>query len=227
MLGILGRKLGMTQVFTTDGELIPVTVIDVRPNLVVQKKTVATDGYDAVQLGYEDVKASRVNKPAAGHVAKANGSVKKYLREIRGVTMHEFEVGSEVTGSIFEAGDFVDVTGTSKGKGFSGAVKRNNQSLGPKTHGSGYHRGIGSLATGGRTIARIYKGRIMAGQMGNVKTTNRNLEIIKVNDVDNYILIKGNVPGPKRGLVIIKTTTKRIKHKEPVQLVDYAAAKED
>lgn len=227
MKGILGRKLGMTQVFTTDGELIPVTVIDVRPNLVVQKKTVATDGYDAVQLGYEDQKKSRITKPKAGHAAKANGVVKKYLREIRGVAMQEFEVGSEVTGAIFAAGDLVDVTGTSKGKGYSGAIKRNNQSLGPKTHGSGYHRGVGSLTTGGRTLARIAKGRIMAGQMGHVKTTNRNLEVIKVDEQDNYMLIKGNIPGPKRGLVIVKTTTKKIKHKEPVQLVDYSANKED
>lgn len=227
MKGIIGRKLGMTQVFTVEGELIPVSVVDVTPNVVMQKKTLVTDGYDAVQLGYQDKKVSRITKPAAGHAQKADTVAKQYLREIRGTALHEFEVGNAIDGSIFVAGDLVDVTGTSKGKGYAGAIKRNNQKLGPKSHGSGYHRGVGSLTTGGRTLARIAKGRVMAGQMGNVKVTNRNLEIVKIDTNYHYLLIKGNIPGPKRGVVVIKTTTKKIKHKTPVELVDYAVSKED
>lgn len=226
MKGILGRKLGMTQVFTADGELIPVTVIDVKANVVMQKKTVETDGYDAVQLGYVDVKEARATKASVGHAAKANTAPKRFIREIRGTEMIDLEVGSEVTGDIFGAGDLVDVTGTSKGKGYAGPIKRHNQKTGPKSHGSGSHRTIGSLATNGRTNARINKGRNMPGHMGHVKTTNRNLEIIKVDTENNYILVKGNVPGPKRGLVVVKTTTKRIKQKTAVTLLDYTAAKE-
>lgn len=226
MKGILGRKLGMTQVFTTDGTLIPVTVIDVKANVVMQKKTIETDGYEAVQLGYEDVKESRSNKAQLGHAAKVNAAPKRFLKEVVGSGLNEFEVGSEVNADIFASGDLVDVTGISKGKGYAGAIKRHNQKTGPKSHGSGYHRGIGSLATGGRTPSKIAKGTHMPGQMGNVQRTNRNLEIIKVDVENNYVLVKGNVPGPKKGLVMIKTTTKRVKQKEAVELVDYTAAKE-
>lgn len=219
MKGILGRKLGMTQVFTTDGKLIPVTVIEATPNVVMQKKTVENDGYEAVQLGFEDIKESRANKAVKGHAAKANTSPKRFIREIKG--MNELEVGAEVKVDIFSAGDKVDVTGVSKGKGFSGTIVRNNATIGPKSHGSGHHRHIGSLATIGRNNGVINKGTAMAGQEGVYTTTNQNLEVIKV-DVDaNYILVKGNVPGPKRGLVVVKTTVKAIKNVNGKELLSY------
>lgn len=219
MKGILGRKLGMTQVFTTDGKLIPVTVIEATPNVVMQKKTVENDGYEAVQLGFEDIKESRANKAVKGHAAKANTSPKRFIREIKG--MNELEVGAEVKVDIFSAGDKVDVTGVSKGKGFSGTIVRNNATIGPKSHGSGHHRHIGSLATIGRNNGVINKGTAMAGQEGVYTTTNQNLEVIKV-DVDaNYILVKGNVPGPKRGLVVVKTTVKAIKNVNSKELLSY------
>ncbi len=227
MKGILGRKVGMTQVFTEDGILVPVTVIEVLPNTVLQKKTVQTDGYDAVQLGTVDKKVQRASKPELGHVKKANSNPKKFVSEVRGNDLFEFEVGQEIKADIFAAGDMIDVTGTSKGKGFTGAIVRNNQHLGPASHGSGHHRGIGSLATIGRNNGIINKGRIMAGQHGGFTTTNRNLEVVKVDADKNVMLVKGNVPGPKRGYVIVKTTTKRIKSKPALTLVDLTAAKED
>lgn len=226
MKGILGRKLGMTQVFTTDGKLIPVSVVEVEPNVVLQKKTVETDGYDAVQLGVGDVKKQRANKSEIAHAAKANAEPKKFVKEVIGEEMMNFNVGDVVAADLFAAGEFVDVTGISRGRGYTGAIVRNNQSLGPKAHGSGYHRGIGSLATGGLNPARIKKGRIMAGQMGGDTTTNQHLEIIKVDTDKNYLLIKGNVPGPRRGYVVIKLTNKRVKSKDPVEIVDFAV-KED
>lgn len=212
----------MTQVFTTDGKLIPVTVIGATPNVVMQKKTIETDGYEAVQLGFEDVKEQRATKANKGHAAKAETAPKKHLREVRGNGMSEFEVGTEIKVDLFAAGDVVDVTGISKGKGYSGAVKINNQALGPKSHGSRFHRSAGSIATGG-TVGRVAKGTIMAGQYGGYTTTNRNLEIISIDTDNNLILVKGNVPGPKRGLVLVKTTTKAKKHVDPVQLVDFSA----
>ena len=222
MKAILGKKLGMTQVFTTDGKLIPVTVIGATPNVVMQKKTIETDGYEAVQLGFEDVKEHRTTKANIGHAAKADTTAKKYLREVRGTGMSEYEIGAEVKVDLFAAGDVVDVTGISKGKGYSGAVKINNQALGPKSHGSRFHRSAGSIATGG-TVGRVAKGTIMAGQYGGYTTTNRNLEIISVDTDNNLILVKGNVPGPKRGLVFVKTTTKAVKQKAPVEIVNYAS----
>lgn len=227
MKGLLGRKVGMTQVFSEAGALIPVTVIEVQPNVVLQKKTLQTDGYSAVQLGVEDKKSNRAIKPEIGHAGKANANAKRFIAEIRGEGMFEFEVGDEVKADVFAAGDLIDVVGTSKGKGYTGAIVRNNQALGPKSHGSGFHRGIGSLSTGGRNPGRIFKGGVMAGQHGGFTTTNRNLEVIKVDAEKNYLLIKGNVPGPKKGFVIVKTTTKRVKSKEAVELVDLSAAKED
>lgn len=227
MKGILGRKVGMTQVFTEEGELVGVTVIEVQPNVVLQKKTEKTDGYDALQLGVEDKKPQRSNKPELGHANKANTVAKKFIAEIRGNSMFEFEVGQEVKADVFAAGDMIDVSGTSKGKGYTGAVVRNNQKLGPASHGSAHHRGLGSLATIGRNNGIINKGHMMAGQEGGFSTTNRNLEVIKVDAEKNYMLIKGNVPGPKRGLVVVKTTTKRIKSVPARNLVDLTVAKED
>ncbi len=227
MKGLLGRKVGMTQVFSEDGLLIPVTVIEVQPNVVLQKKTLQSDGYSAVQLGVEDKKSNRAIKPEVGHAQKANANVKRFVAEIRGEGMFDYEVGQEVKADVFTAGDMIDVVGTSKGKGYTGAVVRNNQALGPRSHGSGFHRGLGSMATGGRTPGRIFKGSVMAGQHGGFTTTNRNLEVIKTDAEKNYILIKGNVPGPKRGFVIMKTTTKRIKSRPATTLVDLTAAKEE
>ncbi len=227
MKGILGRKLGMTQVFAEDGILIPVTVVEVQPNIVLQKKSKETDGYESVQLGLEDIKTQRATKAAIGHASKAQAGPKRFIREIRGNEMFDFEVGQEVKADVFAAGDIVDVTGTSKGKGFTGAIVRNNQKMGPASHGSGHHRGLGSLATIGRNNGIINKGRMMAGQEGGFTTTNKNLEVIKVDTEKNYVLIKGNVPGPRRGLVMIKTATKNVKSVTPKVLVDYTAAKEE
>lgn len=211
MKGLLGRKLGMTQVFTTDGTLIPVTVLEVLPNVVLQKKTKLTDGYVALQLGIEDVLPQRANKPLVGHVAKANTSPKKFIREIRSEEMSQYEVGAVIKADLFQAGEMVDISGTSKGKGYMGAVYRNNQSTGPNSHGSGFHRGPGSLATIGRNNGLINKGRAMAGHEGSLSTTNQNLEVVLVDTDKNVMLVKGNVPGPKRGFVVIKSTVKSVK----------------
>ena len=218
MKGILGRKLGMTQVFTAEGTLIPVTVVECEPNVVMQKKTVETDGYDAIQLGLEDVKESRATKAEVGHAKKAGTAPKKFVREIRSEEMMSYEVGTEVKVDIFSAGDIVDVTGTSKGKGYMGTIVRNNATTGPKSHGGSKNiRHIGSLATTGRNNGRIEKGTMMAGHEGVYRTTNQNLEVDAEN---NYMLIKGNVPGPKRGLVMVKTTVKSVKHVEPKVLLN-------
>ena len=211
MKGILGRKLGMTQVFTIEGTLIPVTVIDVKPNVVLQKKTKEVDGYEAVQLGYEDVKEHRSNKPAIGHAKKANTAPKHYIKELRADEMMNLEVGAEVKADLFKAGDVVDVQGTSKGKGYSGTIVRNNASRGPMSHGSGHHRHIGSLATNGRNNGVVNKGTVMPGQEGVYTTTNQNLTI----------LVKGNVPGPRKGLVVIKTTVKPVKEVSVPELISY------
>lgn len=223
MKGILGLKLGMTQVFTEDGKLIPVTVILATPNVVLQKKTVENDGYDSVQLGFVDLKDYQATKALKGHVKKADTAPKKYIKEVRG--MEGLEVGQEVKVDIFSAGDKVDITGTSKGKGFQGTIVRNNAHRGPMSHGSGHHRHIGSLATIGRNNGVINKGTAMAGHEGVYTTTNQNLEIIKVDVEENYILVKGNVPGPKKGLVMIKDTVKNSKKSTPAVLVNNKEAK--
>ena len=219
MKGILGRKLGMTQVFTADGDLIPVTVIEVQPNAVLQKKSVETDGYEALQLGYEDKKEARASKPELGHAKKAGLGPKQFIREIRSDEMN-YEVGQEVKADIFSAGDMVDVTGISKGKGYTGTIKRYHAHMINETHGAGpVHRHVGSLATTGRNNGRIEKNTPMPGHDGSLKTTNQNLEVIKVDAEKNYMLVKGNVPGPKRGLVMVKTTSKKVKHVEPKVLL--------
>ena len=223
MKGILGRKLGMTQVFTASGDLIPVTVIEVQPNAVLQKKNVETDGYEALQLGYEDKKEARASKPELGHAKKAGLGPKQFIREVRSDEMN-YEVGQEVKADIFSAGDMVDVTGISKGKGYTGTIKRYHAHMINETHGAGpVHRHVGSLATTGRNNGRIEKNTPMPGHDGSLKTTNQNLEVIKVDAEKNYMLVKGNVPGPKRGLVIVKTTTKKVKHVEPKVLLSKEA----
>ena len=227
MKGLLGRKLGMTQVFTKDGVLVPVTVIEVKPNVVLQKKTMETDGYDAVQLGYEDVKEHRSNKPAIGHAKKANAAPKHYIRELRADEMVNLEVGAEVKADLFKAGDVVDVQGTSKGHGYTGTIKRYNAHRGPESHGGSKNvRHIGSLATTGRNNGRIEKNTPMPGQYGNVTRTNQNLTIVKVDAEEGYILIKGNVPGPKKGLVTIHTTVKPVKEVEALDLIVYEVEEE-
>ena len=220
MKGLLGRKLGMTQVFTEDGALIPVTVVEVEPNTVLQVKTKETDGYEALQLGYEDKKEHRATKPELGHAKKAGTSPKQFVKEIKADELMNTAVGSEIKADIFSAGDIVDVTGISKGKGYTGVIKRYNHHLINETHGAGpVHRSVGSLATTGRNNGRIEKNTPMPGHDGSLKTTNQNLEVIKVDAEKNYMLVKGNVPGPKKGLVIVKTTTKKVKHVEAKALL--------
>lgn len=225
MKGILGRKLGMTQVFTIDGELIPVTVVEVKPNVVLQKKTKETDGYEAVQLGYEDVKEQRASKPAIGHAKKAGCAPKHYIRELRADEMMNLEAGAEIKADLFKAGDVVDVQGTSKGHGYTGTIKRYNAHRGPESHGGSKNvRHIGSLATTGRNNGRIEKNTPMPGQYGAVTTTNQNLTVIKVDAEEGYMLIKGNIPGPKKGLVMIKTTVKPVKEVKAPELISYKEA---
>jgi len=204
--GILGRKIGMTQVFAENGELIPVTVVEASPNVVLQKKTVETDGYDAIQLGFEDKREKLANKPEKGHAAKANTAPKRFIREVRGANVDEYEIGQEVKVDIFSAGELVDVTGISKGKGFQGAIKRHGQSRGPMSHGSRYHRRPGSM--GAIAPNRVFKSKELPGRMGGERVTVQNLEVVKVDTERNLLLIKGNVPGPKKSLVIIKSAVK-------------------
>ncbi|WLV24807.1 50S ribosomal protein L3 [Aciduricibacillus chroicocephali] len=204
--GILGRKIGMTQLFAETGELVPVTVIQAEPNVVLQKKTADTDGYEAIQIGFADLKESRSNKAQKGHAAKAETAPKRYVREIRDADLDSYELGQEVGVDIFEAGDIVDVTGTSKGKGFQGSIKRHNQSRGPMSHGSHYHRAPGSM--GPVDPMRVFKGKKLPGHMGSVQVTIQNLEIVSVDAEKNLILVKGNVPGAKKSYVKITSAVK-------------------
>lgn len=203
--GILGKKVGMTQVFTADGTLVPVTVIEVSPNVVLQKKTVETDGYASIQLGYMDKK--NPTKPEVGHASKANTAPKRFVKEIAGDDMNMFEVGQSVKANIFAEGEIVDVTGTSKGKGFAGVIKRHNFHRGPMAHGSGYHRGTGSM--GSIQAARIKKGKKLPGRLGGEQTTVQNLVIVKIDLEKNVMLIKGNVPGPKNSFVQVSASVKK------------------
>lgn len=225
MKGILGRKIGMTQVFTESGKLIPVTVIEVQPNVVTQIKTVETDGYSAIQLGYETIKPKNSNKAKMGHTAKASTEPKRFLREIRGVNASDYTLGQELNASVFAKGEIVDVSGISKGKGFQGVIKRYNQSRGPMGHGSQYHRGVGSLGT--MLPMHVLKGKKLPGHMGNVMTTVQNLEVVDVDLENNVILIKGNVPGPKKSLVMIRTSVKKgEKVNETEELISYEVVEE-
>lgn len=204
--GILGRKIGMTQVFAENGDLIPVTVVEAAPNVVLQMKSVETDGYEAIQLGFEDKREKLSNKPEKGHVAKANTAPKRFVREFRGADLGQYEVGQEVKVDIFAEGEIVDVTGISKGKGFQGAIKRHGQSRGPMAHGSRYHRRPGSM--GPVAPNRVFKGKLLPGRMGGEQITVQNLEIVKVDAERNLLLIKGNVPGARKALVKIKSAVK-------------------
>lgn len=219
MKGILGRKLGMTQVFGTDGKLVPVTVIEIEPNVVTQIKTTENDGYEAVQLGFDSVREKVSNKAKMGHTKKANTTPKRFLREIRGVDISAYTLGQEVKADLFLAGEMVDVTGISKGKGYQGVIKKNNQHRGPMSHGSKYHRGVGSLGT--MRPMRVMPGKTLPGHMGAEQVTIQNLEIIKVDVDDNCILVKGSIPGPKKGMVIIKSAVKTDKVNDAFDLISY------
>lgn len=223
MKGILGRKAGMTEVFTKDGKVIPVTVIEVEPNVVMQVKTKDVCGYEAVQLGIVDKKEKNSTKASINHAKKAGTNPKRFLKEFRVEDASNYALGDKITADIFEAGDMVDVTGTSKGKGFQGVIKRHGQSEGPKTHGSRYHRRPGSMGT--MLPKRVLKGKRLAGHMGNVTVTIQNLEIIEVNADEGYILVSGNVPGPKKSLVLIKEAVKA-KKTSPKEIVSYEVPEE-
>lgn len=207
MKGILGKKLGMTQVFTAEGNVVPVTVIEAGPCVVLQKKDQENDGYEAVQFGFSDKKEKRSNKPEVGHAKKAGATPKRYVREIRGINLADYEVGQEVKADLFTAGEFVDVTGISKGKGFAGVIKRWGQSTGPMSHGSRYHRGPGSM--GSIQANRVPKGKRLPGHMGNETITIQKLEVIRVDSERNVLLVKGSIPGPKNGFVKVKQTVKK------------------
>lgn len=226
MKGILGIKRGMTQVFASDGRLVPVTVVEASANVVSQIKTVANDGYDAIQLAAVEKKENRTNKPELGHVKKANTTPKRFLRELRGVNVSDYTLGQVIEASVFEEGEVVDVTGTSKGKGTQGTIKRWNASRGPMTHGSQSHRVVGSMGT--LLPMRVLPGKKMPGHMGGEQVTVQNLEIIKIDTENNVILIKGNVPGPKNSLVFVKSAVKADgKVNEKVELISYVEETEE
>ena len=206
MKGILGRKIGMTQVFTESGKLIPVTVVEVEKNVVTQIKTKENDGYEAIQLGFGNTREKLATKASAGHTAKAQTTPKRFFREIKGVDVNSYTLGQEISADIFEPGEVVDVTGTTKGKGFQGVIKRHGQSRGPMGHGSHYHRRPGSMGT--MRPMRVFKGKKLAGHMGTLTVTVQNLEVVAVDTENNVILISGNIPGPKKGLVLIKSAVK-------------------
>ena len=204
--GILGRKLGMTQVFTKSGKLIPVTVVEVEPNVVTQIKTIENDGYEAIQLGFDTKREKLATKASVGITNKANTTPKRFFKEIRGVDINNYSLGQVISADIFEEGEVVDVTGTTKGHGFQGVIKRHGQSRGPMGHGSHYHRRPGSMGT--MRPMRVFKGKNLPGHMGTLTVTIQNLEVVAVDTQNNCILIKGNIPGPKKSLVIIKSAVK-------------------
>jgi large subunit ribosomal protein L3 len=204
---ILARKVGMTQVFTENGALVPVTVLEAGPCVVVQKKTVEHDGYSAIQVGFGDIKAKQLTKPAKGHFDKANLEPKKTLKELRLDDADSYEVGAEIKADIFAPGERVDVSGVSKGKGYQGAIKRHGQHRGPMTHGSKYHRGLGSMGAA-TSPGKVPKGKNMPGHMGHENVTVQNLEIVRADAEKNIILVKGAVPGAKNALLFIKDSVK-------------------
>ena len=208
--GIIGRKVGMTQIFDEKGNVIPVTVIEAGPCVVAQVKTVETDGYNAIQLGFGDVKESKINKPEKGHFAKAGLEAKKHLREFRLESVEGVKVGDEVKADVFEAGEKVDVQGISKGKGFQGVIKRHGQHRGPMGHGSMYHRRPGSMGSTS-TPGRVFKGKKLPGHMGRVTITIQNLDVVRVDMDKNVILLKGSVPGAKGSILKIKSAVKATK----------------
>lgn len=220
MKGILGRKIGMTQVFTKSGKLIPVTVISVEPNVVTQIKTKENDGYEAIQLGFETKREKLATKASIGHTNKANTTPKRFFKEIRGVDVNNYSLGQEIKADIFEPGEVVDVTGVTKGHGFQGVIKRHGQNRGPMGHGSHYHRRPGSMGT--MRPMRVFKGKNLPGHMGVETVTIQNLTIVAVDTENNVILVSGNVPGAKKSLVTIKTSVKNPGKKvEMDELVSY------
>lgn len=226
MKGILGKKIGMTQIFSDQGQSIPVTLIQIEENVVTRVFKKEKDGYDAIQLSAFDKKEKNSNKPLIGHFKKANTTPKRFVKEIR--NMEGYELGDKVLPNIFTSGELVDITGVSKGKGFAGAIKRHNQKIGPKSHGGGGGsqpvRQTGSL--GDISGNKVVKGMTMPGHMGNEKSTIQNLVVVNVNLEENYILVKGSVPGPKKGFVIIKSATKGLASKNEIKLVDFKNTKE-
>lgn len=221
--GILGRKLGMTQVFTKSGKLVPVTVIEVGKNVVTQIKTTENDGYEAIQLGFSEVKDKNTTKASIGHTNKAQTTPKRFFKEIRGVDVSDYTLGQELGADVFAEGEVVDVTGTTKGKGFQGVIKRHNQSRGPMGHGSHYHRKPGSMGT--MRPMRVFKGKKLPGHMGTLTVTIQNLEVVAVDVENGLILVKGNVPGAKKSLVTIRTSVKNPgKVNEREELVSYETA---
>ena len=208
MKGILGRKIGMTQIFTEAGEVVPVTVVEAGPVVVTQVKTIENDGYNAVQVGFVDAKEKSLNKPQKGHLAAAN-TLKKHLKEFRVESVDAYTVGQEIKADVFAAGEMIDVTGISKGKGFQGPIKRHGQSRGPESHGSRYHRRPGSMGACSYP-GRVFKNKKLAGHMGSVKVTVQNLEVVRVDAENNVILVRGAVPGPKKSLVVLKESVKSV-----------------
>ena len=204
---ILTTKVGMTQIFNEDGVLTPVTVLQAGPCVVTQVKTVENDGYSAVQVGFGEIREKLLNKPQKGHFAKAGVEPKRYVREFRLEDAESYTVGQEIKADVFVAGDKIDATAKSKGKGFQGAIKRHGQSRGPMAHGSKYHRHAGSNGSA-TTPGRVFKGKHMPGHMGAVRVTVQNLEVVRVDAEQNLLLVKGAVPGPKKSLVMIKASTK-------------------
>lgn len=208
--GIIGKKVGMTQIFDEKGNVIPVTAIETEGNIVAQIKTIETDGYQSIQLGYGEIKDKHINKPEAGHFAKAKLPNRKHLREFRLDSVENYKVGDEVKVDIFEVGEKVDIQGTSKGKGFQGVIKRHGQHRGPMGHGSMYHRRPGSMGATS-TPGRVFKGKKLPGHMGRVTVTIQNLEIVKVDTDKNVLLVKGSVPGAKGAILKVKSTVKASK----------------
>ena len=209
MKGILGRKIGMTQILTEAGEVVPVTVVEAGPVVVTQVKTIENDGYNAVQVGFVDAKEKSLNKPQKGHLAAAN-TLKKHLKEFRVESVDAYTVGQEIKADVFAAGEMIDVTGISKGKGFQGPIKRHGQSRGPESHGSRYHRRPGSMGACSYP-GRVFKNKKLAGHMGSVKVTVQNLEVVRVDADKNFILVKGAIPGAKGSVVTLKEAVKASK----------------
>ncbi|AHH45346.1 50S ribosomal protein L3 [Mesomycoplasma bovoculi] len=222
MKGILGRKVGMTQVFSQDGQVIPVTVIEAQPNVVTAELTKEKNSYQAIQLGVFDKKTSRINKPEKGHFDKAQTTAKRFVREFR--DFEGYKLGDKIDLSIFSEGEFVDVVGTSKGKGFAGTIKRYNQAIGPRSHGGGGGskpiRQTGSI--GDISGNKVVKGMTMPGHLGHERVTVQNLEVIKIDLANNVLLVKGSIPGPKKSYVIVKQASKNSTAKTPINLVNYS-----
>jgi len=204
---IVAKKIGMSQVFADNGALVPVTVLEAGPCVVVQVKTVENDGYEAVQVGFGDVKPKRVNKPKQGHFEKSGVPARKLLKEFRLENAADYAVGAELKADVFAAGDRVDVSGVSRGKGFQGAIKRHGMHRGPMSHGSKYHRGVGAMSAA-TSPGKVKKGKKLPGHMGNVKCTVQNLEIVRADADKNLLLVKGSLPGPRGGFVTVKESVK-------------------